>query len=156
MQINRWFALRLIVVAASGSDGLWGKPLHFNPSDMDWWMCWIIFATVTVGSFAYLVISYRTRELGTSWVKPSWFQNPLQIRSQPLQFLHLVAATTAADGLGGVLSHLPSGRRDQMPELCLPMLIGLGIWISMRIWIIVFLRDDVSTNSRRDAGYDSK
>jgi hypothetical protein len=108
---------------------------------MDWRMCWIIFAAVMGSTFIYLGISYKTRESGASWFKPSWFRNPFQVRSQPLQFLHSVAIATIAEGLGGVLGHLQTVSHDQMPGLYLPVLIGLGFWISMRIWVMVFLRD---------------
>jgi hypothetical protein len=111
---------------------------YSDPSDIDWQACWIISPATAAGTFFGLTFLHKRRESTTFWTKPSWFQNPFQPRSQPLQLWDLGALTEVAGGLGGVINTLSTGQYSRMPEPCLYLLMGLGIWISMGIWLMVF------------------
>jgi hypothetical protein len=137
--VNHWFLIRVSMLGILGVGAFWNW--QEGKSGFDWQSCWIVATACTISVFIGLTVLHKTRRaVFTSWTKPSWFENPFQARIQTLQFWHAVAFNFMAAGLGGMLGALSKGRHVQLPEPCLYALIGLGIWVSMRIWVLIFLR----------------
>ena len=132
--MRRWFVIRLAILAASAAEGFRGGMSYSEHSDIDWLSCWIVSAATTVGTFVGLTFLHKTQK--STWTKPSWFQNPFQPRAQPLQLWDLGGLSLFAAGLGGVIRTLSTGRYDELPEPCLYLFMGLGIWIAVQIWIL--------------------
>jgi hypothetical protein len=130
----------LILVGVAATDSFFVGLNYGDHSGMDWQSCGVIFAAITICmSFAFIASSKKLQS-SILWTEPSWFQNPFQLRTQPLQFWHLCELNAIAAGVGGVLRNLIMGRYAQMPEPCVVLGMGLAIWIALRIWTLVCFR----------------
>jgi len=132
--MNRWFAIRLVIIAVAAS--CTGSSVA--PLGNDWRVCGIFFAVVMVGTFCGIGGAYQTEGVSTGWNKPSWYQNPFSFRSQPLQFVHLVAFCVIAEGIGGELRGLWTGSYVGTPGPGVSIAIGLGFWIALRLAVMIF------------------
>lgn len=84
---------------------------------------------------------YKTRPASMRWDEPSWFVSPFRGNSQPLQLWHTCATTSMAAGLGGLIGGISKRAYAALPQPSAFALIGLGIWIVIKIWMATFLRE---------------
>ena len=158
--MNRWFSIRLVIAALAFGSGVGGAvDSAFPPgvpSGVGWWVCGVVIAGVAFIAFCGIGGGYQTEGVSAGWIKPSWYQNPFRSRSQPLQSFHLVAVSAMAEGVGGVLRELLSKQYERAPLAGIFLAVGLGAWVALRVAVMMFHPRDVSTNSKRDAGHDSK
>ena len=142
-QMNRWFVIRLVVTGLSCLSGLQGDAFALSPSapsGMAWRVFGIVFAVVLIGGSYSFGGAYRTKGVTTDWIKPSWYQNPFQSRSQPLQFFHLVTVCAIAEGVGALLRALTKAHFERFPAPGIPLGFGLGGWIALRLCVKIFHR----------------
>jgi len=140
MQMNRWFVIRASLIIAVAVEGL-RSGMNYGPnSDIDWQACWVVSAATLVGTFIGLTFLHRTRNPSIPWVRPSWFENPFQPRTQPLQLWDFSGLSGIAAGVGGAVKIISSGAYDELPAPCLCLFMGFGIWIAVQTWMLVFLR----------------
>jgi hypothetical protein len=139
ISVNRWFVIRIAILVVAVGGGF--RRGRVGPSSIDWEGCWIISVAIPVSTFVGLTYMYKTCPASMQWDKPSWFASPFTGNSQPLQLWHAVATTLMAAGLGGIIGGVSKGAYSSLPQSCTFALVGLGIWIVMKIWMAVFLRE---------------
>lgn len=141
-RMNRWFGIRLAIVALAATSGLDGTASSASPEGIDWrtylGLCGIVFAVVMIGGFCAIGGSYQTKGVSAGWNKPSWDQNPFSFRSQPLQGAHLLYFCAIAAGVSGVLRELWTGRYGDGPQPGIALAFGLGAWIALRVAVMIF------------------
>jgi hypothetical protein len=72
------------------------------------------------------------------WRRPSWCLNPFQAK-EPLQFFHLGAFHFMAGGVVGLAAALFRGPAG-VPLAVSLIAIGCGIWLGVRLCMVVFRR----------------
>jgi len=139
-QINRWLVVRVGITALSFVTGLQGSAFALNPTaptDIAWRVFGIVFAVVLIGGFCGIGGAYQTEGVTTGWTKPSWYENPFG-RSQTLQLIHFVAISAISEGVGDMLRGLVKVHYDRIPPPSIPLGIGLGLWIALRLAVMIF------------------
>src|SRR5438445_8182692 len=64
-RMNRWFAIRLVIVVLAATSGLDGTASSASREGIDWWtylgVCGIVFAVVMIGGFCAIGGAYQTK-----------------------------------------------------------------------------------------------
>jgi uncharacterized membrane protein (DUF4010 family) len=77
----------------------------------------------------------RVRQSAEKWQRPSWFRSPFNFK-QPLQFFDAISYYAFALAVGCTIFGLSESPISWAWEL--PFSVGLGLWVGVRLSLIVF------------------
>lgn len=128
-----WLVVRVAIIAFNTATFPAFIAANTHESNIDWQSCLYAFIGCSAAIFVGLIVLSRSKRTRMPWSEPSWFNNPFQIRTEPLQFWHLCAFVLMFDGAAGMVS------QPNHPAFGgFFLLIGLGIWIDIRLWCRFF------------------
>ncbi len=134
--MNLWVAVRVgaMVLAAIVA---WRVPLRapFDPP-LNWPALWIIFAFFPVVLPIIIGLQRFNPRSGKVWRRPSWKVNPLSFRD-PILILHFAAILAITQGIT-VLSRLLLTARPIFIESLVPLAMGAGAWLGVRLTIVIY------------------
>jgi len=111
------------------------KSMSGDFSKPSWSFPFIMAALVAIGIlFIFFIQTVNPRSVST-WYKPSWFRNPFSYR-QPLQLFDLAAFYFLSVGVGCLFVGLTREPANWVWEL--PIAIGCGAWLGVRLSVLVF------------------
>ena len=129
MNVWMWFRLAAIVVVIISSCF---APLgsHANPSPA-WYVPIMTFIFCPIAIIVVFGVQRVNPRSAKVWHPPSWTMNPFNFRD-PIQFFHFGAIITIAQGVV-VLARVSLTSRPFYVEALVPLAMGLGVWIGVRL-----------------------
>lgn len=135
-----WFTCRVIFILISIAFAPFY--VHSQPGDFSkpsWGFLFGMTAICAGAVFLLAVFQSFNKNDQRGWYRPSWFQNPFAF-NQPLQTFDSGSYDAMALGVGSLVVGLLSVPANWAWEL--PMSIGLGVWIGVRLCMVAF-RDKI-------------
>jgi|SRR5580704_13879962 hypothetical protein len=130
-----WFWVRLaIIVSAAASAGL--APVKPFGLPGGWYAVAITFIFFVLAPTIVVPMQSLNRWSAPIWHRPSWNVNPFSPR-EPFQFIHLCAWTLLAQGVV-YLGRLAISSVSVYPEALMPLAIGIGGLLGLRLSMIAF------------------
>jgi hypothetical protein len=131
-----WLYVRITIVLLGAIAGCVAPLGPAAKPTIDWHIVLIIFGFISIGLVFVLAIQAVNPRSARIWQRPSWIANPFDFK-QPMQFFHMAAFATLAQGIG-LLGHLLFARFPFYAEAALPLAMGAAILLGLRFTMLVF------------------
>lgn len=126
------------MIVAGGFSGLSFTSATAASSNLGWSACPVLLLVCPIMILFVVGLQAANPLSAPVWRRPSWSLNPFQPK-EPLQFFHLGAFHSMAGwvvGLAAAVFRGPAG----VPLALSLISIGCGIWLGVRLCMIVFKR----------------